>query len=72
VPIAARAQVAVRATDYAGELEDSDVEEAEEAAWNAGSDLPDEMEPGPRGTRDERVAAWKLGYDECDPIACLA
>jgi predicted metalloprotease len=60
-----------KAAYQAGELEDTDVEEAEHAAWNAGSDLPDDRSPDPHGTRRERVAAFKLGYINGRPIVCL-
>lgn len=57
---------------YEGQLEDTDIEEAMAAAWNAGSDLPDESGPNPHGTREERVTAFKFGYDNGNTMACLS
>lgn len=57
---------------YKGELQDTDVEEAEQAAWNAGSDLPDDTGVDPHGMREERFAAFKYGYDNGDTVACLS
>jgi predicted metalloprotease len=57
---------------HEGQLEDTDIEEAMEAAWQAGSDLPDETGPDPHGTRQERVTAFKFGYDNGDTMACLS
>lgn len=56
---------------HRGELEDGDVTEAQQAAWNAGSDLPDDTGPDPHGTRQERLDAFTAGYRSGNPLTCL-
>jgi uncharacterized protein len=57
---------------HEGQLQDTDIQEAMQAAWNAGSDLPlPENTPGDHGTRHERAAAFLFGYNTGDAMACF-
>ena len=57
---------------HEGRLQDTDIQEAMQAAWNAGSDLPlPENTPGDHGTRDERANAFLFGYNTGDAMECF-
>ena len=57
---------------YEGQLEGTDVEEAQAAAWSVGSDLPHELgSPGDHGTRHERLLAFMTGYNSGDANLCF-
>jgi|tagenome__1003787_1003787.scaffolds.fasta_scaffold20481731_1 predicted metalloprotease len=60
--------VYLRAKLDAGQLEEGDPEEAIWAAARVGDYAYDD--PGHHGTPDQRVAAFKVGYDSGQPIAC--
>ena len=52
-------------------LADTDIQEAMQAAWNSGSDLPlPENTCGDHG-REERVDAFRYGYDTGAAMACF-
>ena len=56
----------------AGQLTDTDVDEAISILWDFGSDLPYDLGGDPHGTREQRTAAFRLGYDTGRVADCLA
>lgn len=56
----------------AGQLQDTDFQEAIQIRWNAGSDLPFNYSGDPHGSRQQRVDAFVLGYNGGSAAQCLS
>jgi predicted metalloprotease len=55
----------------AGQLTDTDVQEATALLYNLGNDLPYDYNLDPHGTREQRVAAFTQGYNTGNTSQCL-
>ena len=56
----------------AGQLTDTDFSEATQFLWNWGSDLPYYYSGDPHGSRQQRVDAFKQGYNTGNTSQCLS